>query len=191
MRNVKKLLAILILIAPLCGCVPIALVVGATAGGALLYNQRSFKVMLQDQNAVSRAQRVIDKDPTLKGKTHISVAVYNHICLMVGQADSPALRDRAYELVAQVPNISRIYNEVTISGPTSLIQRSNDTWITSKVKAAMLAERGLKSTEIKVITEDSVVYLMGLVSPQQAALATNIARRIRGVSKVVKVFQYT
>lgn len=186
----KKALILLALLMPLSGCIPIALVVGATAGGAVLYNQRSLKTQLQDRDAAQRAQDYINEDPELKNRSHISVAVYNHVALMVGQAQTPTLRDRAYQLVQREKNISRIYNEVQIAGATSLLQRSNDGWITTKVKTAMVAERGLKSSDIKIVTENGVVYLMGLVSQQQAKLATNVARRVAGVRKVVKVFQY-
>jgi len=187
----KKFIAILLLTIPLCGCVPVALVVGATAGGALIYNKRSFKTMMQDRDAAQTAQDYINEDPILQHKTHINVAVLNHIGLMVGQAQTPELRDRAYALVSRVKNISRIYNEVNIAGPTSMLQRSNDTWITTKVKTEMLGKHGLHSDDIKVVTENGVVYLMGKVSREQGLLATNVARRIKGVRKVVQVFQYS
>ena len=71
-----------------------------------------------------------------------------------------------------------------------MIQRNNDAWLTTKTKTAMLAAKGLHSAQIKVVTENSVVYLMGLVNHQQANLATSVARRVSGVRKVIRVFQY-
>lgn len=174
----------------LTGCIPAAFVIGATAGGAIVYDKRNMSTILQDHNSAVTAQNRIDSDPELKGRSHISVAVFNHVGLMVGQAQTSKLRDRAYQIVTNVKNISRIYNEVTVAGATSVLQHSNDALLTAKVKTAMLAKSGLHSTQIKVVTEDNVVYLMGEVSPQQASLATDIARRVAGVEKVVKVFEY-
>ena len=167
-----------------------AIVTGATAGGAIIYDKRGFKTMNQDYNARAYAQRRLDNDPTLKGHSRLSVSVFNGIALLVGQAETSEIRDRAYQIVSGVSNIKRIYNEVTINKPASALQRTNDSWITTKVKAAMLAKAGLHSTNLKVITENGVVYLMGYVTRKQAALATDAARRISGVEKVVKVFEY-
>ena len=189
----KKLIMLIFFIIPLVGCVPAVIIAGAagaTIGGAVIYDKRSYKVMNQDHNARVYAQQRIDKDPMLKGHSHISVAVFNNIALLVGQAQTPEIRDRAYQIVSKTPNVKRIYNEITIAGPTSTMQRANDSWITTKVRTAMLGKSGLHSSNLKVVTENGVVYLMGNVSRQQAALATSVARRILRVTKVVKVFEY-
>jgi len=111
---------------------------------------------------------------------------------MVGQVETSELREYAYQLIDKnIKGLRRLTNEVTVAGSSSLIQRSNDAWITTKVKAAMLTKKSLHSTEIKVVTESSVVYLLGLVSRRQAVLATEAARCVPGVLKVVKVFEYT
>lgn len=189
----KKLLLLLMCVFPmLSGCVAAAVVGGATAGGAVVYDKRSFKTMNQDRHATERGQTLIDHSKILKGRSHISIATFNHIVLMVGQAQTPELRGYAYKLLSDnLKHIQRIYNEVTVAGSTSFLQRTNDAWITTKVKTAMLAGKGLRSSQIKVVTEASAVYLMGLVSRRQGTLAANTARRVPGVKKVVKVFQYT
>lgn len=189
--QLKKLIVILCICIPLSGCVASALVVGATAGGAIVYDKRGFKTMNQDRRSKELAQNLIDHSKVLNGRSHISVAVFNHIMLMIGQAQTAELRDYAYKLVSKVKHVQRVYNEVTISGAESLVERTNDTWLTTKIKTAMLAAKGLRSTQIKVVTESSTVYLMGLVSPKQGKLAADVARRVSGVRKVVKVFQYT
>jgi len=187
----KKLLIVAALIIPLSGCIPAAFVVGAAAGGAIIYDKRPMKTMLHDRSIAQTAQNLIDKDKQLHDHSHISIAAFNGIVLMVGQAATPELRQHAEDLVKKVPDVKRIYNEITISGNTSLLTRSNDSWITTKVKSAMLAKHGLQSSQIKVVTEDGIVYLMGLVSRAQADLAVDAARKVSGVRKVVKVFQYT
>lgn len=182
-----------LLLLPLSGCVPVVLVAaGAGAGtAAIAQDSRSFSTIKQDAEATKTAQSAILHDSQLKNHSHINVAVYNHIALMVGQAQSSELRDHAFSIVSGTRNIRHVYNEVKISGSTSLVEQSNDAWLTSKVKSIFLTTNRLRSDRIKVVTENGVVYLMGLVSQSQAELATNTARRVDGVRKVVKVFQYT
>lgn len=190
----KKVLALCALIPVLTGCVaavPAALVVGATAGGAVVYDKRDFKTMRNDQRSASLAQYWISQDPELQKSSHITVTVYNGVGLMVGQTQTAELRDKAYELMRRVPSIKRIYNAVAIAAPSSKMQRASDSMLTGKVRTALLAERGLQSNNIKAVTEDSVVYLMGSVPKDQAELATNATRHVSGVQRVVKVFEYS
>ena len=186
----KKIILVFILASSLSGCIPAAFIAGATAGGALIYDHRNIKTIMADRNITYKAAKLIATDPALSDNTHISVATLNGIVLIVGQAPTDALREQAQNLVEQVPNIRRIYNRVSIESPTSVLTRSSDTWITTKVKTKMLAEKGLHSSQIKVVTENGVVYLMGLVSRPQSDLAANVARRVSGVQKVVKLFEY-
>ena len=186
----KKLLLLIVILPCVSACVPVAVVAGAAAGGAVVYNNRSMETMLHDRNITYKAQLKINTDPQLKNKTHISVATLNGTVLLVGQAPTEKLRARALNLVKTVAGIKRIYNQITIEAPTSALTRSSDSWITTKVKTAMLAERGLKSTQIKVVTENGTVYLMGLITPNQGNLAAKAARRVDGVQRVIKVFEY-
>lgn len=190
----KKWCMLLIFIPMLYGCVaavPAALVVGATAGGAVVYDERSFKRMRDDQKAATTAKYWIDRDPLLYKKSHVEVTVYDGIGLLVGQAPSAEARNKAYDILTRTQNVKRVYNAVVIAGPSATLQRTSDSVITSKVRTALLAERGLQSNNIKVVTENGIVYLLGAVSRRQADIATNAARHISGVLKVVKVFEYT
>lgn len=189
----KKALFLILFIFPLVGCVPAILVAGAagaTFGGAVIYDQRSYKTMNQDHNARSLAQYRLSNDSLLKGKSHISISIFNNVALLVGQTNTPEMRNRAYQIVSKIPNIRRIYNEINISTPTSTIQQANDFWTTTKVRTLMLGKSGLRSSNLKVITQNNVVYLMGIVTPKQATMAADVARRISGVKKVIKVFEY-
>lgn len=176
------------------GCLPVVVVgaaaAGATAGGAMVYDQRSFKTMVADQKAESTAQYYIDHDSQLNGKVNIRVAVYNRVALLIGEAPSNDLSARANQIASSVKDIDRVYNQITIEGSTSMLEKSNDEWLMSKVKTAMVAEKGLRSNQVRVVVEQSVVYLMGLVTPAQGDLAANVARHVRGVRQVVKVFEY-
>lgn len=185
----RKIIAILAFALCLSGCIPAALVVGATAGGAVIYDKRDMVTIAQDQEASETAGRLIATSPDLKHGTHIAITTFDHILLLVGQTATEEQRATAYQLVSSVKNVSRVYNEITIEKPTSSWQRSRDAWITTKIKTEMLTKPGLHSTQIKVVTENGVVYLMGVLSPHQTELATNIARRNDGVNEVVKVFE--
>ncbi len=175
----------------LSGCIPVLIAaVGATAGGAIIYDKRSSKVILQDQDISNKALNSLNADPILSGVARVSVATFNHVVLIVGQTQSEALRQRAYEDVSRIPGVKRIYNQVQVSPVLTKWDHSEDAWVTSKVKAAMLAKSGLRSSQIKVVTENKVVYLMGLVTPTQAKLASEAASHVEGVRKVVQVFEY-
>lgn len=192
MKIKRSLLSImLVLTLTLSGCIPVILVaVGATAGGAIIYDKRSTATIMTDVDIANRALAKINQDPQLKGKVKVGISVFNHLVLMVGQAQTEELKQRAYEDVSEVDHITRIYNQIEVSKILTFKDRSADSWITSKVKTAMLATKGLSSSQIKVVTENKVVYLMGIVSSKQAELATSAARKVTDVRKVVQVFEY-
>lgn len=187
---IKKIIIISLLCLALQACIPAAFVVGATAGGTIVYDKRPFKTMIQDRNISNTALTRINNIPQLAQQTHITVATFDRIVLIVGEAPTQELRNQAYQVVSGIPNIKRIYNEITIEPPTSSLAQTNDAWLTTKVKAAMVGEKGLHSGQIKVVTENGVVYLMGIVTHKQAGLGANAARRVEGVQKVVEIFEY-
>jgi osmotically-inducible protein OsmY len=187
-----KRLAMISLLASLTlsGCVPIIVAAGATAGGAVLYDNRSFKQMNEDSNLTVEARNRLNSSADLQNSAHLDVTVYNGVLLLIGQTPTPELRKQAYDLVTPIQGLKHIYNEITVQPPISSGRKLKDSWATTKVKSAMLAKNGLKSTNIRVTTENGVVFLMGDVSHKQAELATSVARRVKGVRKVVKVFDY-
>ncbi len=185
----QKMIGLLLLISCLSGCIPAALVIGATAGGAVIYDKRSVSTIAQDQEASETAGKLLSDSPDLQKGTHIVVATFDHVLLIAGQTSTEEQRNTAYQLVSNIKNVSRVYNEITVQKPTSSWQHTHDAWITTKIKTEMLTKSGLHSTQIKVVTENGVVYLMGVLSPHQAEMATNIARRADGVHEVVKVFE--
>ncbi|OGT54936.1 MAG: hypothetical protein A3F17_01695 [Gammaproteobacteria bacterium RIFCSPHIGHO2_12_FULL_41_15] len=191
MRHLKKKLALILLSTQLItGCVPVALVAGATAGGVAVYDRRSLREAFVDQEITRRCLYALRNTKALQGHAHFSITSDNQIVLLVGQAQTPDLKALAKQVISDVPNIKKIYNEIQVAGANSLMSRTNDSWITTKVKTAMLREKGLKSSHIKVVTEGATVYLMGRVSRDQADLATSVARRVGGVRMVVKIFEY-
>lgn len=186
--------AICMLLCMLQGCVPAVFVAGAaagaTAGSALIYEKRSTKTMIDDRDIVYKAQTKIDNDVELKDKTHIAVTAYNRQVLLVGQAQNADLRNRALNLVNTVGGIKVVHNEITVDKPTSASVRANDAWLTTKVKSALVADKELHASQIKVLTENSIVYLQGLTTRNHADVAAKLASQVEGVSRVVKLFEY-
>ena len=187
----KQLFALIILSIALQGCF---FVVGAAAGAAavtVVYDHRSIERVLEDtQIGNTIVERLKASSLNAWNASHIEIAVFNHVVLLSGETPYPDFKERAERIANSVRDVSRVYNQVSIQGATSSLTRTSDTWITAKIKTQMLATDDLKSSSIKVITENGAVYLMGIVSRNQADMAVEIARQASGVQKVVKVFQY-
>lgn len=128
-------------------------------------------------------------DPAL-ANSHITVVSHHGIVLLVGQVGSESLKELAGNIARKVHKVRRVYNELGVTGPTTMLVRSGDGWITAKIKARMVAEKDFPSNSIKVVTENGTVYLMGRVTPEQATTAVNIVKQSYGVQKIVKIFEY-
>ncbi|MGB4074286.1 BON domain-containing protein [Pseudomonas sp.] len=123
--------------------------------------------------------------------SHIVVTSYNGVVLLAGQTPRSDLKGMAEQAARKVNNVSKVHNELQVLQPTSLLVRSNDSLLTSRIKTQMLADSNVPSTRIKVITENGIVYMLGLVSQAEATHATNLVQSVSGVQKVVKLFQYS
>lgn len=123
-------------------------------------------------------------------RSNLSVASFNGVVLLVGQVPDEEAKRLAEEEVDKLQNVRRIYNELEIAGPTSMLTRSGDSWVTSKVKTQLLTDEEVRGRHIKVTTENGVTYLMGLVTRSEAERATEITRSTSGVRQVVRLFEY-
>ncbi len=116
---------------------------------------------------------------------------HNGVVLLVGQVPSQALKARATEIASAASiKIKRIHNELEVVDNTNLLRRGNDTWIATRIKTLLIADSDVPAGQVRVITENGAVYLMGLISQTQGDIAANRARNVSGVTKVVKVFEY-
>jgi osmotically-inducible protein OsmY len=129
-------------------------------------------------------------DPRFES-AHIVVVSHSGIVLLVGEVESEELKTKAAEVTETIDNVRSVHNELTVSGPISMVARSNDSWLTTKVKTKFLAHGAIDSTRIDVTTENGVVYLMGTVPQEQARYAVEVTQTVEGVVKIVKVFEYT
>lgn len=152
--------------------------------------ERSFGAYIDDEVIETKALVNIDKAHPDLANSHIVVVSYNGIVLLAGQVASEQMRVLAADTVAEIKKVRRVHNEITLSGNTSMVARSNDAWITTKVKSKMLASSKIEAGRIKVVTENGVVYLMGLVTREEADQAAETARSTSGVQKVVRIFEY-
>ncbi|MCL1051754.1 divisome-associated lipoprotein YraP [Shewanella abyssi] len=185
-----KLLPLIAILLMLQGCAG-AVMVGAVGGAMMVNDERSFQTQLDDTNANFNISSALSSHDDLKNQANVTAVVMNSNVLMIGQAPNSMLRDKAIRTVQQLKIGGKIHNQIRIGNPTSFTTRSNDTWITTKVKSRMLSEDNLDVTNIKVVTENGEVFLIGLVERQQADLAVDVARNTAGVRKVIKVFEYT
>ncbi|MGE3919734.1 MAG: BON domain-containing protein [Gammaproteobacteria bacterium] len=149
----------------------------------------AFQNFYHDTDITNQAFRRFKTDPNLKN-TRLLAATKNQKVLLVGQVTSPQQRTEAEELVRGIPGVLHVYNDIKISGATSPLTQSSDSWITTKIKSQLAVVKNLPSRKIKVVTENGTVYLMGTITPSQADTTVNIARRVAGVQKVVKLLDY-
>ena len=116
--------------------------------------------------------------------------MFHQVVLLAGQVSSTSLKIKAETIAQRTAKVDRVYDQLDVGQPISMKQQSLDAWITSEISAKMLTAKGFRSGAIKVVTNSSVVYLMGIVKKKQAEKAVKIARNTNSVGKVVKVFQY-
>ncbi len=181
-------LVILLTVLNLSGCAGL-FVAGAATTANIVTDTRTTKQIWQDNNIEFEVAAMGNKPP-FKGNSRVLANSYNGTVVLMGQARTQALINDLSNRTRQLAGVKVIHNQVKAKEPLSVTQISNDSWITTKVKSALLTDEQLTGTKIKVITEDREVFLFGYVTRQQGERATDIARHIIGVKQVIKGFQY-
>lgn len=181
-----KTIALLLFTTLLTSCV-VAVVAGAAAG--MVYDRRSVTTMEADARLFHVVHKSIVSNRQFRD-SRILVTSFNRVVLLVGQTPTASLRVVAERIAQGAPGVKRVYDEITVDNPIPLTQRTKDSWITGQVRSNMLTKKGLESGSVRIVTENGVVYLMGIVTAEQGYLAVDVARRVNGVKKVVKIFQY-
>ena len=184
--KIARLAALVICIPLLAGCVGAA-VVGAGAGALMIADRRASETYIADQGLELRANsRISDK---YGDKVHVNATSYNRMMLLTGEVPTAEIKADVEKIAAGVPDVKSIANELAIAGPSSFGVRSNDSYITSKVKARFIDAGKFSANVVKVVTEAGVVFLLGMVTQTEADAAVEIARTTGGVLKVVRVFE--
>ncbi|MEO0443108.1 MAG: BON domain-containing protein [Pseudomonadota bacterium] len=154
-------------------------------------SRRSFGTYIDDKRLqVIVSVNIKKTDPVLR-QSHINVTSFNNIILLTGQVPTQELRLVAAQVAGKVTGVRQVYNELQVATNIAFLERTNDTWLNTKVKTTLLADTEISGFKVKVVVEDGVVYLMGLISRRQGDRAGNLASNINGVKEVVRVFEYT
>jgi osmotically-inducible protein OsmY len=125
----------------------------------------------------------------LQDTARVALKSFNRHILIVGQAPSEEIIDQISDIAAHTDGVRKVYNEITIGSPLSYWDKANDAWITAKITSAMVLDPQMSPWKIHVLTENGIVYLIGIVTPQEEEFAVNIAKSTSGVKKVVKIFE--
>lgn len=172
---------------PLAGC-ELAVIGAASAAFSIAEDRRTSGTQLDDESIQIRAQSRVSE--RFGEKAHVNVTSFNRMALLTGEALDPAVREEIGKIALGVPNVRSIANEVQLAAPSSRASRINDEIITTKIKGRLIDTPNVSLVHVKVVTEAGVVFLLGLVSEQEAERAVEIARTTGGVVKVVKLFEY-
>ena len=177
------------MVATLDGCVPMVVAAGVGAGALVATDRRSTGAQVDDETievkiATTASNRWGDA-------IHLNVTSYNGIVLLTGEAPNAAVQGEIANLAKTTDRAKSVHNEMVAGPTTNLAARTNDSYITSKVKAGFVEANKFSATRVKVVTERGVVYLMGIVNRDEADAATRIAATTSGVARVVKLFEYS
>jgi osmotically-inducible protein OsmY len=176
----------------LVGCAPVLIGAAAVGTAVTLHDRRSPTVMLEDQQIEFEVMAAFLQDAGVRDRSQISATSYNRTLLLTGNADTAEIAERATSLASRVNKVKRVVDEITVGPRLSLNQQAQDAYISTRVNADLLGIKlpGFDPTRVKVVTNNAVVYLMGLVTPEEADATVEKARYVSGVTRVVKLFDY-
>lgn len=166
-------------------------IISATSDGPYHedYGRRTPGTAMDDDLIETKILVNLSKASDALANSPISVHAYNGVVLLIGQTSSQDLKDEAKKIAENTRKVRKVHNEIELSGPVSTLASANDAWITSKIKSKMILAEEVQSSRVQVITENGVVYLMGLVTNAEAERASDITRNTSGVRKVVRIFE--
>ena len=182
--NIHQPIKLLLLVLALQGC---STVTGPTSED---YGKRTLGTVWDDQMIESRGKANIRAGDEQLKKAHINITAFNGWVLLTGQVPSGELKNAAGNAISDLRKVRKVHNELEVAGPTSMMARTNDSWLTTKVKAALLSSTDTEGTRVKVVTENGVVFLMGLLTRSEAEAAVEKTRKVFGVQKIIKVLEY-
>lgn len=172
------------------GCIAAAVVGGAAAATKIATDPRSTGRQIDDEALEEKASYNLNKDAQLQQEARVNVVAYNGKLLLIGQVPNEMAKQTATNVAGGVDGVTQVYNEIRIGSKASVTQIAQDSWITSQVKSKLLWNSQVKSSDVKVITENGEVFLMGSLTQSQADAAAEVTRHVAGVNKVVKVIEY-
>ncbi|MFC3394119.1 division/outer membrane stress-associated lipid-binding lipoprotein [Brenneria rubrifaciens] len=188
--RISSAFAVLAIALLLQGCVGAVVVGSAAVATKSATDPRTVGTQVDDSTLEVRVANAINKDEQLKKGARIVATVYQGKVLLTGQAPTTELSNRAKQIALGVEGAVEVYNEIRQGKPVSLGTASMDTWITTKVRSQILASDTVKSSNVKVTTENGEVFLLGIVTQREGASAAEIASKVSGVKHVTTAFTY-
>ncbi|WP_434103441.1 division/outer membrane stress-associated lipid-binding lipoprotein [Haemophilus influenzae] len=171
------------------GCVA-AVIGGGAVAAKVATDPRTTGTQIDDETLEFKVENAVERDAQIKAEGRVNAVSYNGRVLLIGQVPNSDVKDTATALAKGVKGVNEVYNELTVSSKISFAQISKDSWLTTQVKSKMFVDGRVKATDVKVISENGEVFLLGNVTQSQANAAADIASKISGVKKVIKVFKY-
>jgi osmotically-inducible protein OsmY len=189
MKPAFSLIAVLLFPLLLSHCAAIIVGGAALTGAAVLHDRRTPTIVLDDQNIGIHAYKIIAELKADDKDIRIIPFIYNQNLLVIGQVPQPYIRHTIINRLNLIPKVGRVFDELAIGPPIPPAVRRYDAWITSRIKSKLLLDRHIDASQVKVLTEDGIVYMMGVVHPSEKAAALHIARTTEGVHKVIPYFK--
>jgi osmotically-inducible protein OsmY len=183
------LMGSLLALGQLQGCVA-GVVAAGGASVSMASDRRSAGTIVDDEAIELKTGKVINEDQDLGEKAHINITSYDHVVLLTGETPTAEMHGTAVAIASHTDKVLKVYDEIAVATPTSVESRSEDAWITAKIKAKLLGVKDVSSANVKVVTENRTVYLMGMVSHAEGTAAAEAARFVEGVARVVTLFEY-
>lgn len=185
-------LFVLVFTVVISGCAPVVIGTGVATGASVVHDRRTAGTVVEDQNIFLRAMHIRDENPDIAEQSKINITTYNMQVLLTGQAASNDVSRRFADLIAQIPRVRKVYNEVETAAESAWSESVDDAYMTSKVKFALfnLGIEGFDPTRVNVTSAKGVVYLMGLLTTEEANAVTEKVRYLGGVQRVVRLFEY-
>lgn len=171
------------------GCAVMAVGTAGAAATASATDRRTVGTQIDDKTTQSRVRSAINDIPQVKDEAAISVDVYNGQVLLTGQAPLQTMIVNVENSVSVVQNVTKIHNQIRLGSPIPATSTMNDVWLASKIKTMMLADEKIPLFKLDLIVEDSEVFIMGLLTKEEAAAAVEAARNVDGVTKVIRVME--
>ncbi len=171
------------------GCVA-ALIGGGAAATKVATDPRTAGTQVDDNTLEIKVRYNISKDPQIDDEARVEAISYSGRVLLIGQVPNESLKSVAESLARGTEGVDNVYNEIRTGTPIDFKTRSKDTWITTQIKSKLFIENSVKATDVKVITENAEVFLLGNLTSTQADAAAEVARNISGVRKVIKVVKH-
>ena len=171
------------------GCFGVA-ATGTVVGGVASQDRRTPGNYIDDEYIELKVLAAIRQDKSMASQTHVNVTSFNGRVLLTGEAPGESLRERITEIARSASSVRAVQNEIALRAPSTLLARTSDSLVTGKVKLALFQDEEINAAQVKVVTERGSVYLMGLLRQDEADRAAEIARRVSGVQRVVKVMEY-